>query len=47
MLIGNQKGTEVVSFQLNTSTRVITILIPNKTSYQKQYGNFITFWGVK
>lgn len=42
-----KKGTEAVAFRLNVSTRVVTILVQNKTTYQKQYGNFVTYWGVR
>lgn len=42
-----KKGTEVAAFRLNKSTRVVTVLIQNKTAYQKKYGNFVNFWGVK
>ncbi len=42
-----KKGTETANFRLNTSTHVLTITIPNKTAYQKQYGNYFNFWGVR
>lgn len=42
-----KQGEEKAAFGYDESLRVVTILIQNKTAYQKQYGNFVNYWGVR
>lgn len=42
-----KKGTETGAFRLNVSTRIVTVGIYNKSDYQKKYGNYVHFWGMR